>query len=292
MTIDSIIRRSIDLHVHIGPEIIPRKFTVPTVIAQQTGRIAGMALKNHFFSTVPFMNEINSSKLMLLGSVVLNNFVGGINPDAVYAASTLTKRPFIVWFPTVSSNQFLKNSQWEIAPEWVQRKGFIARASNAVDGIDILGANGKLKNEAMRVLKVTKQTKAVLATGHISWKESLALVKTAIALGVKKIVVTHPIYQKIAMPIAVQKQLATYGAKIEHCFSMYSIDNIPISEIASQINAVGYNNCIISSDVGQTFSPSPSEALKKFSQLLIEEDVSLGHLTTMLVDNPKKLISV
>ncbi|MEK9143511.1 MAG: DUF6282 family protein [Patescibacteria group bacterium] len=292
MTIDTIIRRSIDLHVHIGPEIIPRKFTVPTLITEETGNIAGMALKNHFFPTVPFINEINSPEIILIGSVVLNNFVGGLNPDGVYAASTLTKKPFIVWFPTVSSKQFLSNSRWEIAPEWVQRQDFFARASKTVNGIELLDANGKLKRETVNVLKAIKQAGAILATGHISWQESLKLVKAANALGIKKIIVTHPIYQKIAMPIAVQKHLTTYGAKIEHCFSMYSIDNIPISEIASQIKAVGYQNCIMSSDVGQTFSPSPSIALKTFSQLLAREGISLGELTKMLVDNPQELIAI
>ncbi|MBI4064857.1 hypothetical protein HY409_00600 [Candidatus Gottesmanbacteria bacterium] len=292
MTIDTIIRRSIDLHVHIGPEIIPRKFIVPTLLAGQTGRIAGMALKNHFFSTVPFINEINKTKLMLIGSVVLNTFVGGLNPDAVYAASTLAKETFIVWFPTVSSKQFLKNSPWEIAPEWVKRKNFMARTSKEVDGIDIIDTNGKLKNEAIRVLKVIKKTGAILATGHISWKASLALVKAASAMGIKKIIVTHPIYQKIAMPVDVQKQLTRYGAIIEQCYSMYLIDKIPISTIASQIKAVGYQYCVISSDVGQAFSPAPSVALKRFSRLLIREGTSLEQLTTMLVKNPKRLIGI
>lgn len=290
MTIDSIIRRSVDLHVHVGPEIIPRMFTTQTLVANETGKIAGMGLKNHFFSTVPSIEEINQTKLTLVGSVVLNNFVGGLNPEAVYAASTLASRPFIVWFPTVSSKQFLTSSTWEIAPEWVQRRDFIARAARALDGIAIIDTNGKLKNEALRVLKAIKHADAILATGHISWRESVALVKAATALGVKKIIVTHPIYQKIAMPVAVQKQLAKMGTKIEQCYSMYSIDKIPISKIAGQIRAVGYKNCIISSDVGQTFSPAPSEALAIFSRLLMKEGIPMNHLVTMLVDNPSMLI--
>lgn len=290
MTINSITCRAIDLHVHVGPEIIPRKFTVPTLVANETGKIAGMALKNHFFSTVPFINEISQPNLTLVGSVVLNNFVGGINPEAVYAASTLAKRPFVVWFPTVSSKQFLQNSKWEVAPEWVQCRDFIARASRAVNGIRIVDENGKLENNAVRVLRVIKEIGAILATGHISWKESLVLVKAATGLGIKKIIVTHPIYQKIAMPVAVQKQLARLGAIIEQCYSMYSLDKIPISKIAGQIRAVGYQNCIISSDVGQAFSPSPSEALAIFSRLLMKERVSLSGLATMLISNPKMLI--
>lgn len=292
MSIDSIIKNSFDLHVHIGPEIIPRKFTVPSLIIKETGNIAGMALKNHFFSTVPFINEVKSPKLVLVGSVVLNNFSGGINSDTIYAASTLTRKPFIVWFPTVSSNQFLKNSRWEIAPEWVQKSGFKARLSKSILGISIVDSNGKCTPQTIEVLKAIKQSNAILATGHISWQESYALIKAAAAIGIKRMIVTHPIYQKIAMPIAVQKQLTEFGAKIEECFSMYSIDKISITEIASQIKSVGYRNCILSSDVGQSFSPPPSVALKIFSQFLSREGVSQNELATMLIDNPKALIEI
>jgi len=34
------------------------------------------------------------------------------------------------------------------------------------------------------------------------------------------------------MPIDVQKELAGMGALIEHCYSMHSIDKIPMNKIA------------------------------------------------------------
>ncbi len=288
--ITNIIRQAIDLHIHIGPEIIPRKFTVPTLIKAQQGKIRGMALKNHFFSTVPFIAEQPKSKLRLIGSVVLNSFVGGLNPDAIYAASTLANGPFIVWFPTVSAKQFLDNSEWEIAPEWIKNKTVDARRAKNIQGLSILDINGKLNIQTVQVLEAIKKTNAILATGHISWQEARAVVIKAQEMGIKRMIITHPVYQRIAMPIAVQKELALLGAKIEHCFSMYSIDNIPIKDIAREIKKVGPNNCILSSDVGQTFSPSPSNALIQFGQLLQKEGVRLSELETMLVKNPTKLV--
>ena len=109
-------------------------------------------------------------------------------------------------------------------------------------------------------------------------------------MGITKIIVTHPIYQRINMPVEVQKKLTALGAKIEQCYSMYSIDKIPVIKIARQIKEVGVKNCILSSDVGQLFSPSPSEALEIFGGLLQKEGITLTELQTMLVDNPKLLI--
>lgn len=288
----NLIREAYDLHVHMGPEVIPRKYNTPEQLMQSlSGKVAGVALKNHFFSTVPIAAMIPAGKLKVVGSVVLNNFVGGLNPDAIYAASTLAKDPFIVWFPTVSAKQFLNNSTWEIAPEWVDKNAaFSARKANDIVGIRLLDENNKLTSASIAILRAIKQTDAILATGHISWQESRALIQKAATMGIKRMIVTHPIYQRIAMPISIQKELASFGAKIEQCWSMWKIDNIPMNTIAGQIKAIGATNCIISSDSGQSFSSPPNQALYNFCEKLLKEGVSLKELKTMCMANPKKLI--
>ena len=123
------VKNFIDLHVHIGPEVIPRKFTVNTVAKEEKGKIAGMALKSQFFPTTPLIKSENKGEgIILVGSVTLNNSVGGLNPDAIYASARISEAPIIVWFPTISAGQFLDNSKYEIPPEWVG-KGFKSRLS-------------------------------------------------------------------------------------------------------------------------------------------------------------------
>ncbi len=287
MSIDLIIRSAIDIHVHIGPEIVPRKYTVSELIKTESGKIGGMVLKNHFYSTTPFVKEISDKKgLKVFGSVVLNNSVGGLNKEVILATSYLSNGPFFVWFPTINANNFLNKSEYEIAPEWVSEKNFIARKAKYIKPVKLL------KKKVIEVLKAIKKCKAVLATGHISWQETMELVNKAKQIGIKKIVITHPIYQRINMPIEKQIELAKKGCYIEQCFSMYSIDKIPVQEIAQQIKAVGAKFVILSSDVGQTFSPSPNEALRKFGSLLLKERISYAELYQMMVINPKKLLSV
>ena len=290
--ISSIIKRAYDLHVHIGPEIIPRKYTVATLIKAQQGRLAGMALKNHFFSTTPFIAEVNTAPLQLFGSIVLNNFVGGLNADAIYAASTLSLTRFIVWFPTVSAKQFLTNSTWEIAPEWVNNTSFRSRKASTIAPVTVFASQGVLSKNCVAALNAIKETDAILATGHISWQESYALIRKANKMGIKNIIIPPPIYPRIAMPIAMQKKLASYGVKIELCWSMWKIDKIPIINIAAEIKAVGAKNCILSSDSGQAYSPAPSVALKEFCDALLQEGITKNDLITMLITNPKKLLGI
>lgn len=290
--IKNIIRRAIDIHMHIGPEAIPRKYTVDELIKNETGNIGGFVLKNHFYPTQPFINATKQNPtLNLFGGIVLNNAIGGLNPEAIRASCLITDKPIMVWLPTINAENFLRQSTHEIAPEWVKKKNFRARLAQEVKPV-LIAKNGKITKETMVVLETIKETGSILATGHISWKETEVLVTKARKIGVKKIVVTHPIYQRIAMPINVQKNLAKKGCFIEQSYSMYSIDEIPINEIAKQIKEIGAKSIILSSDVGQTFSDSPSQSLYRFAILLQQEGVSIKELETMLVNNPKKLLSI
>lgn len=291
-TLKRIIRQAIDVHIHIGPEVIPRKYTAESFAVEESGKIGGAVLKNHFYSTQPFINEIKNIKGMkMFGGIVLNNAVGGINAETIYASSLLTNNPIVVWFPTINAENFLSKSEFEIAPEWTRKKNFFARKSKNIKPVKV--TDGKiLSKKIIEILQMIRKCNAVLATGHISWKESVILVNKAVEMGIKNIVITHPIYQKINMPISVQKMLAQKGCFIEQSYSMYSIDKIPIRKIAEQIKAIGSQNVILSSDVGQTFSPSPSKALLQFSTLLEKEGTSEKELFTMMVTNPKKLLRI
>ncbi len=288
----NIIRQAIDIHVHIGPEVIPRKYTAQKFVDEESGKIGGAVLKNHFYPTQPFINEVEDRKGMkIFGGIVLNNAVGGMNTEAIYTSSLLSDRPIIVWLPTINSENFLKKSTFEIAPEWVKNKNFSARKSKEVKPVKVV--KGKtLTEETVRVLQMIKKCNAALATGHISWEESIIVVNEAKRIGIKNIVITHPIYQRINMPIDVQKKLAKKGCFIEQSYSMYAIDKIQIAKIVVQIKEVGSHSVILSSDVGQTFSPPPSEALYMFSQFLKKEGITDNQLFTMLVTNPKKLLSI
>ena len=54
----------IDLHFHIGPEAIPRKFdAIQAGDDLNASGMAGAVLKSHYFSTVPFVQMARSRGL-------------------------------------------------------------------------------------------------------------------------------------------------------------------------------------------------------------------------------------
>lgn len=292
MKIDKIIKVAVDTHFHIGPEIIPRKYNVETLVKNEAGKIRAIVLKNHFYPTIPLINSIKQNKrLKLIGSIVLNNFVGGLNPEAIYAQTLLTNKPFIVWFPTIHAYNFLENNKYEVPPEWVGGQDFQAREPSKIKPVVVV-KNKKLVKNAIDVLNMIKQYSLVLATGHLSWKESAILIEYALQLGIKKIIITHPIYQSIGMPLDVQKRFADAGCYIEQSYSMYSIDKIPLDKIAEQINYVGADSVILSSDMGQVFSPSSSEGLAQFANKLCNFKFTDRELKRMLINNPQRLLGI
>lgn len=286
--IKKIVRNAYDLHVHVGPEIIPRKYTAQSLAEAERGNLAGAVLKNHFYPTAAMFDRKDTKGVELFGSIVLNNSVGGMNSVAVYAASLVSRRPLIVWFPTINSEQFLKRNKYEIAPEWVKDKALKLKAAKDVKPV-LVTKNGKLLPETKQVIEMIAVVKGVLATGHIAAAESMLVARYARSLHVP-VIVTHPIYQHVDMTIVQQKALAVIGCYLEQPYSMYSMDGIAIAKIAQQIKAVGPVSVIMSSDVGQIFSPPPSQALAEFAELLIEEGIALKDIETMLVKNPKKLL--
>lgn len=291
MNINQIIKIAVDTHFHIGPEIIPRKYTVGPLIKKEAGNIKSIVLKNHFYPTTSFINSVSqNNKLKLIGSIVLNNSVGGMNPDAIYAQTLLTNNPFIVWFPTIHARNFLENNKFEIPPEWFKNK-HQSRLTKNIMPVDVI-KNGKLSKDTLEVLKLIKKYNLVLATGHLSWRESVLLIDYALNMGIKKIIITHPIYQSIKMPLNVQKMFAFAGCFIEQSYSMYSIDKIPLDQIIKQIKYVGAASTILSSDVGQAFSPSSSEGLLKFVSKLNRYGFTENEFKRMLSDNPRRLLDI
>lgn len=287
----AIIRQAIDLHVHIGPEVIPRAFTAETLARSQRGRLAGAVAKNHCYPTVFATAAVPRTDFLLVPGLVLNNFVGGLNPDAVYATALLAGGPFVVWLPTTHARQFLESSTYEIAPEWVADKSITLRRSSTVSPVEVT-QNGKLTAAARRTIRAVATAGAVLATGHIAWQEAELVAAYARRAGVRSVIVTHPIYQHIGMPLAAQQRLAAAGCFMEQCYSMYKLDGIPIQNIAAEIRAVGAEQVVLSSDVGQAFSVPPDEALTEFAKLLLAEGITLAELRTMLVANPRRILGI
>jgi len=294
MKVEEIVREGYDLHFHIGPDVLPRKYIVEELITKEEGKIKGIVLKSHSFPTIQLIKSVKKLKqLKLFGSVTLNWFVGGLNPDAVYASAVMSKHPLFVWLPTLHAENFLikSESEYEIPPDWSKDSKFVSRRKTEVNGIKIINQKQQLTKRTEKLLEVVKKMDCILCTGHVSYKEAQKVVERAVELEIP-VIITHPISKHINMPVEIQKTLAEDGVYIEHCFITYHDGSYRIEDFVKQIKAVGAKSCILSSDAGQLGNPSSSESLIKFIKLLQKHGVTKNEIKKMLIKNPKEILRI
>jgi hypothetical protein len=288
-----ILKGAIDIHAHTGPSLFPR--VVDSIEYAQQAKAYGMraiVLKCHHGITADRATLVAKvvPGIDVFGSVTLNQYVGGINPYAVDAAIDLGAK--MIWMP---SNYAQHHIDIYGAPEWKQIKQTTAKKKLAVKGVTIFDGEGKLTPQTMEVLELIKSAGIALSTGHISKEETKALVDAAGKMGLEKIVVTHITQSELwKWTVEEQEELIRKGAIIEHC-AILSMENnclIPVREVAKLINAVGYENLVISSDGGQLRCPSPPDALKIFVSELLAEGLKEQQLEHMLKEIPARILGL
>src|SRR5262249_30333526 len=178
-----------DLHVPSNPEAFGRIGDAVEIGKRCDG--AGMravVFKAHHEGTMTRAYHANQQlrSLTAFGGLVLNDFVGGINPTAAKAALDLGAK--IVWAPTMHSRhheETFGRGTYGIKRQTVE--GTIARP-----GIEALDARGELVPDLVDVLELVRARNAVFATAHFSPREIEAIV-TRYA-GHMKILINHPFF--------------------------------------------------------------------------------------------------
>lgn len=290
----NLIEGAYDLHVHSAPDVLPRKMDdlemAKRIVASG---MAGYAIKSHYFCTAERAEIVNKieSGCRAIGTITLNSSVGGINPTAVEMAARAGTK--LVWFPTCDSEYELAHvfngDPNKKLPYWAQ---IIVQLRE--DGIKTptiaLMKDGKLIDAAYEVLDVIAKNDIILATAHISHEEAFALVKAAKERGVKRIIITHVDFPTTFYTVDEQKEFAKYGAFMEHCYTTWATGKIDFPTVLAQIQALGSDRVVLSTDLGQKTAPFPDEGLLEFATKLYENGVPEKDIRRMLVDNPASLI--
>ena len=284
-SIDELLAGSIDMHLHIGPDEMPYRVDALDA-AEQAAEVEmkAIVLKNHSFPTTPV--AVSARELVpeveVFGSICLDYEIGGLNLDALERHAQLGAK--VVWMPTFSST----NSRAKMRELGLNLKG---------DGFSILDDRGKLVPEIAPILEIVKKHDMVLASGHISPAEIFALVEEAGKNGIDKIVITHPSdaeFMEKVLTIEEQQRLAGMGAFIEQTFvtmlpTEFSHDPARRAEI---IRAIGAEHCIMSTDLGQYWNPSPAEGMRFFIATLLRKGIAAEEIEKMVKTNPAKLLNL
>lgn len=289
-----LLKGSYDLHIHTEPDVSKRKLNDLEMAkrAQEVG-MKGFCIKSHYFATVErakLAKEIYPD-VNVLGSIVLNNFVGGFSAYTLeVAARSGTK---IVWMPTFDSlneQQFFRSGKYEKLPFWAKLQSELNEQGFEPEHLSVFDENGVIKKSVLSLLDIIAKYEMVLATSHLSKEETYALVKAAKEHKVNRIIVTHPNFPSTYYTKEEQKELAEMGAYMEHCFTTPHTGKVSWDKVIEQIKYVGPEYCILSTDLGQPTAVYPDEGLKLFYEKLLESGISREEIKIMAQENPTFLV--
>lgn len=283
---DNILEDAFDLHMHPAPDRVPRSQTMASVARQAAAAgMAGIVIKSHIGDTTlacRVLEEALQPRCRILGAITLNHMAGGISPESVGQALDLGAA--IVWFPTVSARHHL--GIWGRHPAYIKDPGFA--------GISVIGSGGRITAEAREVVSLIAERKAILATGHLSPRESLLLLETARTAGVEHLIMTHVSEEVTAMPLDEQEEAIALGALVEHCFMGATAccpGHVALSEIARQIDQVGADHVLLTSDFGQVENGPIVAGFAAWIGRLRDIGVAPAAIDQMIRENPRRLLA-
>jgi len=294
---DELLRGSIDLHAHGWPEFsLKMRGRMDDIEWAQMAKAAGMrayVMKSHVYPTMAQAYLVNQvvPDVKVFGSITLNVTVGGLNPFAVELAGELGAK--IVWMPTWSS----KNGLTKGGVFMARMKRIMSTIDNLLPspeaGVTIFDSNGQLLPVVNEIIAIIKKYDMILATGHLSIEESMAVAEVAGKAGVK-FMLTHALNRQVAASPEQQKSFVKLGGYIEHCYitTMPLHGRLELSAIVESIKDVGPQHFIITTDAIGAWNATPPELMRMFIGSLLNQGISENDILTMSHDNPAKLLGL
>lgn len=288
--VDRLLHGAVDLHVHPSPSLYPRQIDQVEAARQADGaRLRAVLMKDHHHSTVtdlacvgPYL--LRQLGVQVFGGVVLNGYVGGINPYVVDLTLRLGGR--MVWFPTISSANHIRHLQADAALK------FPSQAEERPEtSVPVLDERGEVLPAAREILARIAEADAAMSPGHLSVEEIFPLLHAAREAGIRRLLVNHPGF----MVEASQEQARAFtrlGAYIEHSVAYHHPDHDfhtwSVERLVHWIDAIGPDRTIIATDLGQrgARNPMPVDGLRWLVGQLLDRGVPEADLELMLKRNP------
>lgn len=290
--VDPILKGAIDLHIHSGADTAGVGGSSEDDFSL-AGKARDAGMRAIVIKPVRFESASRAHLVMkivpgieVFGGIILSRAIG-LNAYAVEQCALLTGgRCRIVFLATIDSDE--------------QARFFRLRDP----GIAVV-RDGKVLPELLEVLKVMAKYDMVLHTGHYSPRDILTVIRAAKDLGVKRFVITHALQDPIHMTPDQMREAAQLGAYTEHVIlgifkgpnshgpPFYKMQGtVSIEDNARAIKALGAQYSVLSTDLGQWWTPTPAQGLKLFITSLRAAGITEAEIDLMSRKNPAKILGL
>jgi len=292
--VNSLLNGAVDLHVHSGPSLMPRKVDHIEVVQQAAeAGMKAVLLKDHYYPTMPIAHLLNKHldlPVETLSAVVLNNPVGGLNPSAVDYA--LKQGARIVWMATAHARNHIEHDKKDAD----FKNKFPVNSKKTVQAIPaaLVDDKGVVTDDVKLILDLIAQADATVSGGHHHVSELYPFYEEAAKRGVKRLFLNHPTYVNECSFEDI-RQLTGMGVKMEHSICMFVPSTFYLFDrdhLKSVIEAAGVENTFFGSDLGQKNNPTPVEGFRQMIELLLEVGYDDGAIRKMVSTNAADLVGL
>ena len=250
--VEALLKGAFDFRIHTGPEPDGERRTDYLEAGRDAyeAEMAGFVLMKHRHPTALAAYALNRMYpgFHAAGSVVLNTSVGGLNPDAVEASAKLGAK--VVWMPTQDAGT-----------------------------IGLLDA----PDDVEAVLEVAKSYGIAVASTHATFEDTELLVCLAGSIGLKRLVVTNPAARFGAHEA---KGLLSHDLYVELPFLSYYPAPDAGNRLRTDIETIGPDHCIVSTDFGQWANPPPAEGMRMAIAAMLDAGISEADIAKVVRTNP------
>ena len=250
--VEALLKGAFDFRIHTGPEPDGERRNDSLEAGRDAyeTEMVGFVLMKHRHPTTLAAYALNCMYpgFNAVGSIVLNTSVGGLNPDAVEAAGKLGAK--VVWMPT-------------------QDAGTI-RLLDAPDDVEV-------------VLEVAKSYGMAVASTHATFADTEMLVNLAESVDLERLVVTNPIARFDADE---GSQLLSHDLYVELPFLSYYPGPDAGERLRADIERIGSDRCIVSTDFGQWTNPPPAEGIRMAVAVMLDAGMREADIAKVVRTNP------
>jgi Family of unknown function (DUF6282) len=270
---------AIDIHVHSAPDSVERSIdSIDVAKLALSHGMRAIVLKSHYepTATMAFIVRKAVPGIEVFGGIDLNLTVGGMNAAAVEHMTQIAGGwGRLVWMSTFDAENQVRYSK--------ETRPFVR-----------VSKDGALLPETQEVIGVIARHRLVLATGHVSPKEGLMLLREGRRQGVRHMVVTHAMQAPVLMGVDDMQQAAKEGAFIEFVAGSLTAPGAAarVDGYADAIRKVGPEFCIVSSDLGQKGNALPPDGFGAFIDALRTRGLTAAQLDRMAKQNPARLLEL
>jgi len=281
---------AIDTHIHGGPDAWAQRYFSDIDIAIKACEMGmgGVTIKCHSSPSArsavlvqqvvdDWARAHNKKSTKVIGGVVLNYNVGGLNPEAVVTTAKFGGK--FIWTPNVDSSHHYKltGSTYGKPP------------SGEPGGIEVVKGDNVVP-ELKEIFEIIAEYDLVLSICHHNTRERLIMIDDAKEAGVNRIVLVHITEPLTRMTLEQAKMMASKGAYLEIPCCHFNPPEFPLDMIIEFIKVVGADHFVFGTDNGNWRFPHPTYAYRTLLGRLLESGIPESDIEKMARVNPEKLI--